>query len=446
MVKKSKLPGDHCAPMKRVAIFTQFSSYSEAYSLNRVVMNQIRMLVDNGYKPVVIVGQYFEPVLDYADPNVEIKRIPDVPVFNEVTQDPTFETDVLAIEKALALALEDVDVVLTHDIIYQPACVKHLVAAKQIAKKRPDLRWLHWIHSATSPYTLSNLKPVFADKYADIIQEKFPNSFYVFFNAYSIPRIAQNFQIGDEDVKVVHHPTDIKRFFKIEDSSWELIQKKNILGSDVVCTYPIRLDRGKQVEKVIKTIASFKKLDKSVTLIIGDFHSTGGDKVDYRNECKKIAKDWKMTDDELIWLSEQKSDWNTEVPYAVISDFFHLSNVFVGASVSESYSLITQEAGLSGVGMILNRDFPPSRDIFGWGPHYIPFSSNINALTGLDGDTQTRIENEEQIYLDAARVLNYELEHNRVLAMKTALRKYRNLQYIFKHELEPLLYFEDAKR
>ena len=37
--------------MKRIAILTTFSSFSEAYSLNRVVMNQIRMLVDNGYKP-----------------------------------------------------------------------------------------------------------------------------------------------------------------------------------------------------------------------------------------------------------------------------------------------------------------------------------------------------------------------------------------------------------
>src|SRR5260221_1776603 len=183
--------------MKRVAIFTQFSSYSEAYSLNRVVMNQIRMLVDNGYKPVVIVGQYFAPVLDYADPHVTIKRIPDVPVFNEIKNDPTFEKDVLAIEKSLTKALEGIDVVLTHDIIYQPACIKHLVAAKRIAKSRPELRWLHWIHSATSPYTRGDLRPLFADKYANIIQGKFPNSFYVFFNAYSIPRIAQNFQIDD---------------------------------------------------------------------------------------------------------------------------------------------------------------------------------------------------------------------------------------------------------
>jgi len=427
---------------KRVAIFTNFSSYSEAYSLNRVVQNQIRMLVDHQYKPVVIVGLNFQPVQDYALPEVELKRIPDVPVSNNVEMDSTFDQDVTALEKALASALEGVDVVLTHDIIYQPACIKHLVAAKRIANRRPELRWLHWIHSATSPYTLQNLRPLFVDEYAKIISEKFPNSFYVFFNHYSIPRIANNFKIDDQDVKIVHHPTDIKKFFKMEDESWDLIVKKDILSADVICTYPIRLDRGKQVEKVVKIISSLKHLGNSVRLIVGDFHSTGGDKVEYRDDIKKIAKEWELTNDELIWLSEQKADWNLEVPYEIISDFMHISNVFVAASVSESYSLITQEAGLSGVGMMTNKDFPPFRDIFGWAPHQIPFSSNINAVTGLDGDTTTEVHDEKQFYLDAARVLQYELKNDRTLVLKTMLRKDRNMHAVFRNELEPLFFYE----
>jgi hypothetical protein len=434
---------------KKVAILTTFSSYSEAYSLNRVVMNQIRMLVDHGYKPVVIVGQHFLPVQDYEDPNVEIRRIPDVPVFNEVKMDATFDQDVGALEREMSAALEGVDVVLTHDVIYQPAAVKHLVAAKRIAKRRPELRWMHWIHSATSPYTLRELRPLFVDEYANIIREKFPNSFYIFFNHYSIFRIAKNFNVDESDVKVVYHPTDIKRFYKLEDSTWELVKKKKILGADVICAYAIRLDRGKQVEKVIKTIAAFKRLDKSVRLIIGDFHSTGGDKVSYREECKKTAKEWGLTEDEVIWLSEQRSDWSVEVPYQVISDFFRLSNVFVMPSVSESYSLITQEAGLSGVSMAINFDFPPFKEIFTWAPHngdYTKFSSNIDVMTGLDGDTTSKPNNEPQWYLDLAKNMNYDLENDRSLYLKTFLRKHRNLDYVFEHQLEPLInYTEPAK-
>lgn len=430
---------------KKVAIFTNFSSFSTAYSLTRVVMNQIKMLVEHNYKPVVIVGSNFQPVQDFADPNVILKRIPDVPVYNEVKTDSTFDQDVLSIEKSLSSALEGIDAVLTHDIIYQPSCLKHLIAAKRIANRNPNLRWLHWIHSATSPYQMAEIKPLFNDEYTKTITDKFPNSFYIFFNHYSIPRIAQNFKVDDGDVKIVHHPTDLKSFYKIEDETWELIKRNNILEKDVICVYPIRLDRGKQVEKVIKTIASLKKLGKSVCLIIGDFHSTGGDKLSYREECKKTALLCGLDKMDLIWLSEQKSDWNVEVPYEVISDLFRISNVFVGSSGSESYSLITQEAGLSGVSMLLNRDFPPFRDSFGWAPHQYPFSSNINALTGLDGSTNTEVHNEEDFYKGAAQTLNYELNNDRSLVLKTALRKYRNLDYVFKNELEPLFYWEEKK-
>jgi hypothetical protein len=122
-----------------------------------------------------------------------------------------------------------------------------------------------------------------------------------------------------------------------------------------------------------------------------------------------------------------------------------LSNVFIGASVSESYSLITQEAGLSGVACMLNRDFPPTRDIFGWSPHYVPFSSNINATTGLDGDTKTEITDERGFYLGSAKVLQYELKNDRSLVLKTFLRKERNLDTVFRNELEPLLYYEEKE-
>jgi len=426
--------------MRKVCIFTQFSQYSEAYSLNRVVGNQIRMLVDHGYKPVVIVGQNFNPVYDYADPNVELRTIPDVPVFNEVKCDPTFDQDVGAVERELNVALKDVSVCLTHDIVYQPAAVKHLIAAKRIAKRRPDLRWLHWIHSATSPYTLQDLRPFFVDEYTNILKDKFPNSFYVFFNHYSIDRIAQNFQVEKEEVKIIHHPTDLKAFWKIEDSSWQLIKDKDILSADIICTYPVRLDRGKQVEKVIKTVASLKQLGRSVRLIVFDFHSTGGDKVQYRDECKQIATDWGLDNQDITWASEYMAEWAVEVPYRVVCDFMHLSNLFVMPSTSESYSLITQEAGLSGTAMVANFDFPPFRDIFGWEPYQAKFSSNIDLLTGLDGDTKTNYHPSDQAWFkDLARCLLYEFTHNRVLSLKTKLRKERSLDAVFKNELMPLI-------
>jgi hypothetical protein len=108
--------------MKRVAILTTFTNVDTAYSLIGVVQNQIRMLVANGYKPVVIVKQGFRAEETFALPQVELRYIPVVPASNYISEavDTSFKADVEKLKVALIEDLKDVDVVLTHDLIYQP--------------------------------------------------------------------------------------------------------------------------------------------------------------------------------------------------------------------------------------------------------------------------------------------------------------------------------------
>lgn len=438
---------------KQVSIFTTFSDISEAYSLNRVVIDQLKMFLTHGYHVNVIVAKGFVAKGIYSDPGVTIKKIPNVPVHNEVKKDQTFDQDVNEIYLSLKDILSSSEVVITHDIIYQNAALKHNFAARKIAQENPKLKWLHWIHSATSPVTLENLRPYFTDQYLETIAKPFPNSFYVFFNDWSIPRIAKNFNISEDLVRTVHHPSDLQEVFALSDDVYNLARENELFSADVICVYPIRLDRGKQVEMVIKTIAMLKEFDLKVRLVIVDFHSTGGDKVVYRDELKAIAIDWGLNSSEVIWTSEQKPEWKVEIPHSDVLGFMRLSNVFICASVSESYSLITQEAGLNKDIVVLNFDFPPFRDIFGPNAIYRKFSSSVDMLSGGDGNTITQYgpsnaspaerENYEKIYhyntagLIASKLLSY-----KDLGLATMLRKFRNLDYVFKHELEPLIFEE----
>jgi glycosyltransferase involved in cell wall biosynthesis len=436
---------------RKVAIFTTFSSISEAYSLNRVVQDQIKMLLRHDYEPTVIVAEGFEPKGIYADERVTIERIASVPVYNEVKKDASFDEDVKMLTTMLEGILVDIDVVLTHDVIYQNAALKHNFAARKVAEIYPKLKWLHWIHSATSPVTLANLRPYFQDEYLSTIAKPFPNSKYIFFNHYSIPRVAQNFNVSEDLVSVVHHPSDLKDVLGLTDEVDDLCRNKNIYAADAICVYPIRLDRGKQVEHVIKTMASLKEFDLKVRLIVVDFHSTGGDKLEYRDHLKEIAIDWGLNSDELIWTSEAREDWHVEIEHKHVMALMRLSNVFVMPSVSESYSLVTQEAGLNKVVAVLNFDFPPFRDIFGPNAIYRKYSSNIDIMNGMDGNTNTnygpgnaapeeRKSHERRYHIETAGQVAAKLRGYKDLALSVFLRKYRNLDYVFKHELEPLLY------
>lgn len=440
---------------KRVTIFTTFSDIPEAYSLNRVVQDQLKMLLNNGYNPTVIVASGFHPKGAYSDPRVKIKEIPMVPVHNEVKKDETFEQDVDSLATALEEVLKDTDVVLTHDVIYQNAALKHNFAARKIADKFPNIKWLHWIHSATSPVTLAALKPYFGDEYLNLVSKPFPNSLYVFFNDWSIPRVANNFGVDEDLVRIVHHPSDLSEVFALSKDVEKLCREKDIYSADAICIYPIRLDRGKQVEHVIKTIACIKDFGLKVRLVVVDFHSTGGDKLTYRDELKALAIDWGLNEKELIWTSEFNEDWRAEIPHSDVLGLMRLSNVFMMTSVSESYSLITQEAGLNKVIAVLNFDFPPFRDIFGPNAIYRKYSSNVDALTGGDGNTNTAYgpnnisaeerKHHERIYhTETAGKIVSKLRSYKDQGLATMLRKFRNLDFVFKHELEPLL-FEEIK-
>ncbi len=441
---------------KKIVIFTTFSDIQKAYSLNIITQYQIKMLLLNGYQPTVIVHETFKPEGMYAHPGVKLEYIPNVPCHNEVRKDESFDKDVDSIAKRLREILADADVCITHDIVYQNACLKHNFASRKIADEFPKLKWLHWIHSATSPLLLNMLRPIFSDEYVNIIQKPFPHSKYVYPNNYAVPSVAKNFNIREEDVAVVHHPTDICGFYGMSQEVEKIVYEKDLLSSDAMATYPIRLDRGKQVEFVIKTMAMLKEFTQKIRVVIVDFHSTGGDKITYRDELKQLAIDWGLSSDEIMFTSDLNENWKGECPQNVVRDFQMISNVFILPSVSETYSLITQEAALLKQVVVLNYDFPPFRAIYGENAIYRKFSSRFDvtadpdlAMTPHSATTtkygtadlpeEARGAAEKAYHYDTAGMIVSRLRHPE-MALSRFLMKNRNLNAIFLKELLPLFY------
>ncbi len=413
--------------MKSVCILTNFRSYFKAYSLTIIAERQIKMLCENGYKPKVTVLDGFRPEGEFAREDIKLCYLPAVACHNEWDRDSKeqFDKEVSEIKERLKEYLKNVDVVITHDLFFQASTQKFDEAARQLIKDFPNIRWLHWVHSC-----IPSRK-----------REKFPNSFIVYPNSYDIPRVARGFGFEEDEVKVVPHPIDVCGFFDMDPLSEKIIKEHNILMADVVMTYPLRLDRGKQPEMCIKLIKQVKKLGKTVKLIFMDFHSTGGDKAKYREELKVMAADAGLSSSEVIFMSEQDPSLKLEAPRKMVKDFMCISNVFLLPSRSETFSLVAQEAMITGNFPILNFDFMPMRSIYGNKPLYRKFSSAINMNNGLDGTTETKYDNEEAYFKDIAGYIAYELEHDKIMALRTQIRRDHNLKAVFKKYLEPLLYY-----
>jgi len=93
---------------------------------------------------------------------------------------------------------------------------------------------------------------------------------------------------------------------------------------------------------------------------------------------------------------------------------------------------------MSGNMLILNHDFFPIRSVYGDPPYYFQFSSNIG-FDGLDGDITTEHSNPDAYYDFIASTITYEIQNNRVLNLKTKLRKERNLDYVYNNFIKPLI-------
>lgn len=437
---------DVIASAKKVGIITTFTSHDNAYSLCNVTEDQVKMLLMAGIKPVVFVQESGwwkdkKNVNKTVYKDVEIRFLPPVACHNEVKLDESFNADIEKLTVALREGLKDLDVVLTHDVIYQPAAMKHNVAARKVASEYPNIKWLHWIHSATSPYTLTTEVKIFQDAYIQNITQKFPNSKYVFFNHLSVPRIATNFKIQEADVAVIHHPTDVYQILRFDDKTKAFSEKYKLLDADYICVYPCRLDRGKNVEMMIKTLGALQRLRNEVRCIVVDFHSTGGDKVTYREYLKQIGRESGLIDGvQLIFTSEFTPEWKASVPRDTVSMLFSLSNLMIMPCKSESYSLVTQEAALCKNIIVANEDFFPFKDILGNHVIWRKYSSNIDRTTLLDGETTTNYGNEDAYHMETAMLIMNQADKNIMFQQNQRVRKTRNLEYILTHELLPLIY------
>lgn len=425
--------------MQKIYILTNFSSYLRSYSPIIVVGEQLKMFTRAGYKPVLIAAEGWEPPADSIYAKVETKFIIPAHVYNEPQ---TFsEVDLAEIEtlqKQLSEIIEPKAVVITHDLIFLPDYVKHNVAARRIASDRPDISWIHWIHSATSPNSLITERAMYGEQYAKHLNEKFPNSIVAFPNAESIPRVARNFAFEEDEVFEVPHSTDPTE--GMNPLVQRLYDEKELGEADVIMVYPLRLDRGKNAEWNVRVIAGLHRIGLKPHLIFCDFQSTGDDKLVYRADLKRLADELGVPNS-VTFLSEFDESASMDVSHEVVLELFTLSNVMVMPSKSETYSLVAQEAMLKGNLVIMNKDFAPFRQIYGNHAIYRQFGGANVGIDGYDGEINTTYDIGEDGYAESvAHNINYYIEHDRVLAAKTWVRRDRNPDAVFRHYLEPLLY------
>ena len=252
-------------------------------------------------------------------------------------------------------------------------------------------------------------------------------------NYYDVLRLAEMYAGTMDDVRVVYNPLDPRSFYNFDPLVCELTRRFNLLDADIIDVYPISSTRfqGKQVDKVLRVLAEIKKQGKSVRFICPNAHANG--------EQEKLAIDslisrgieFGLSRGDMIFTSLEGKKYEMGVPKEIVSQLFLLSNLFIFPTLSENCPLILLEAALSKNLLVLNESFQPLREFFGENALYFKFGSLIEKVDYSD---------EDKWYKDVAMIIISELNKNKPLNAFTKLKQKFNRQYIFKNQLEPILY------
>jgi glycosyltransferase involved in cell wall biosynthesis len=181
-------------------------------------------------------------------------------------------------------------------------------------------------------------------------------------------------------------------------------------------------------------MAGLKKLGRSVRYIICNAHANGDNEKQEIQKMRALAKEYGLDPRyELIFTSLiDAPKYEQGVPHQVVMELMRFSDIFIFPSVSENCPLVLLEAALGKNLLILNEDFSPMKDFVGPRALYFKFDSITTTTNHPMG--------EDTYYEDVAKIISAELGANRIFQGYREIKRKFNIDYIFKHELEPLFY------
>ena len=360
--------------MKKIAILTDFLQFDMQYGLVPAVLNQLRTLQAQGYDPHLFTvegteSEKINPTLDLLPEGITIKPfLPAIHLFDyqlgtkEQKYDvgpvgkhatphsfTNFKKQVKLTEELLEPELQQYDIVIEHDILFQTWKLPYNQALRNIGKRHPQIKWIHWCHSAPSarPHKL---------EYPHTLRfTPMPNSIWVTMNDAMRSGFALQYDTSIENIKTVYHAIDYPTLRKFHPLSTEIWKKHQLWKPELIVVAVSRFDhaRAKGMYNVAEFVRELEKLAKVLLIYVNSWSKA--------EENKKHIEALRRIIPSAIFTSEhgKKGEYEQGVPHEVVIDMYDLSNIHIMASQSETFSFTMVEAALGKNYLVVNKSLKP---------------------------------------------------------------------------------------
>jgi len=425
----------------KVAILTMFNGLSNTYSLVNVVAEHLKMLLDAGITPKVLVCQDCpdsERQGIFADERLEwvkiTNRLHDKQIHWHDYSQPDGEVHKTFFEEAEAIAddleanLKDADVCIMHDIHYQGWHLVHNVAIRKVQERLPELKFIAVTHSAPANRPPLNPQYPFSCRYTPM-----PNTTYVYPTYSGIPALAKQYNVPEGKCSVIYNSLD--QISLMSEEVKKVHKEVDLLSPDILIVYPGRLTTGKKFEKVAALAGAIKKkAELTVRVVFCDFECMDIKPALYKAAIRKIGYASGLDKKDIAFTSDL--GYPQGFPRKAVFELFTLSNLFICPSYSESFGLTVLEAASRGNFLVLNEAVPALEEV---GKTLKAYFMRWDARN-FGFDTKESYKPSEQAYYEehALKIVNL-IRDNPVLHSKTIARQKFSPQWIWYNQLQPLL-------
>ena len=424
----------------KVAILTMFSGLSTTYSLVNVVADQIKMLLEAQVELKILVSEACpdqERWGVFLDPRLEWVKVTNTyhgtPIIWHDYSTPTGEVHESFFEEAEWIAkdyvryLQDVDVCIMHDILYQGWHLIHNVAIRQAQKALPKVRFLSFTHSLPVNHPLETQWP-FSARFTPM-----PNTRFVYPTHSGIEALARQYDVPQGSCAVVYNSLPLLEV--LSQDTQKVARHIDLLNADILVTYPGRLTTGKRFEKVAALAGAIqRKTEQRTKVIFCDFPSADIPSPVYKQVIQTEGMKFGLNREDLLFTSDL--GYEQGFPRSGVFELFGLSNLFICPSYSESFGLTVLEAASRGNFLVLNEAVPALKEL----------GDNLGAyFLRWDGrnfgyDTHEKyLPSEQAYYEEHGEIIVNLMREDHSLRAKTKARTKYNGAWICRNQLMPLL-------
>jgi glycosyltransferase involved in cell wall biosynthesis len=248
----------------------------------------------------------------------------------------------------LRLILKDKQVCVVHNVLSLHFNLPLTAAIHQLIDDGLPTKFVAWNHdfSWTDPAQKNKMHDGFP---WDLLRQPRDELTYVVVSEDRREELAKLLGIYKSRVRTVSPGIDLGRFFRLRETSREIINKYDLFEADLLMFLPSRITELKNIELGIQVVASLHELNCDARLVITgppDPHDLR--KVSYLEKLQELRQELDV-EESIIFLYENNSNISERhfVSDDVIADLYQICDVLFFPSKSEGFGIPMLEAGLA---------------------------------------------------------------------------------------------------